>query len=163
MTQQDKDLLEQNGFDVQGALHRFINNDTLYQQCLNKFLDDASYGQLQEAMKQGDCQAAFREAHTMKGFVSNLGMIELYEAVSAVVEILRTGNMEVSQQMQILDEIYAKDRKILEEIIHQCSAAFCGVCKTDAANLRYTFQRLVGVSKCVLQRKTVCKIGSYRV
>ena len=26
MTQQDKDLLEQNGFDVQGALHRFINN-----------------------------------------------------------------------------------------------------------------------------------------
>ena len=32
MTQQDKDLLEQNGFDVQGALHRFINNDTLYQQ-----------------------------------------------------------------------------------------------------------------------------------
>ena len=24
MTQQDKDLLEQNGFDVQGALHRFI-------------------------------------------------------------------------------------------------------------------------------------------
>lgn len=55
MTQQDKDLLEQNGFDVQGALHRFINNDTLYQQCLNKFLDDASYGQLQEAMKQGDC------------------------------------------------------------------------------------------------------------
>ena len=24
--------------------------------------------------------------------------------------------MEVSQQMQILDEIYAKDRKILEEI-----------------------------------------------
>ena len=116
MTQQDKDLLEQNGFDVQGALHRFINNDTLYQRCLNKFLDDASYGQLQEAMKQGDCQAAFREAHTMKGFVSNLGMMELYEAVSAVVEILRTGNMEVSQQMQILDEIYAKDRKILEEI-----------------------------------------------
>lgn len=116
MTQQDKDLLEQNGFDVQCALHRFINNDTLYQQCLNKFLDDASYGQLQEAMKQGDCQAAFREAHTMKGFVSNLGMMELYEAVSAVVEILRTGNMEVSQQMQILDEIYAKDRKILEEI-----------------------------------------------
>ena len=67
-------------------------------------------------MKQGDCQAAFREAHTMKGFVSNLGMMELYEAVSTVVEILRTGNMEVSQQMRILDEIYAKDRKILEEI-----------------------------------------------
>lgn len=116
MTQQDKDLLEQNGFDVQGALHRFVNNDTLYQQCLNKFLDDASYGQLQEALKQGDCQAAFHQAHTMKGFVSNLGMIELYEAVCTIVEMLRTGNMEVSQQMQLLDEIYTKDRKLLEEI-----------------------------------------------
>lgn len=116
MTQQDKEILEQNGFDVQGALRRFINNDTLYQQCLNKFLDDASYGQLQEALKQGDCQTAFHKAHTMKGFVSNLGMVELYEAVSAVVEMLRAGNMEVSQQMQALEEIYDKDRKILEEI-----------------------------------------------
>ena len=120
MTQQDKEMLEQNGFDVSGALRRFINNEALYLQCLGKFLSDTSYDKLKKALEEGDCKTAFHEAHTMKGFVSNLGMVELYETVSVIVEMLRADNMEVSEQMQTLDKVYEKDYNIIDEIIKNC-------------------------------------------
>ena len=116
MTEQDKELLEQNGFDIKGAMKRFLNNEMLYKQCLDKFLTDQSYHNLKQALASNDCQKAFHEAHTMKGFVSNLGMMELYEAVSMVVEKLRAGDMDVTVQMQTLDVLYEKDYQLIRNL-----------------------------------------------
>ena len=33
-----KELLEQKGFDVDGTMRRFLNNEALYMKCLKKFL-----------------------------------------------------------------------------------------------------------------------------
>ena len=116
MTQQDKELLEQNGFDIKGAMKRFLNNEALYKQCLDKFLTDQSFHNLKQALSLNDCQKAFHEAHTMKGFVSNLGMQELYEAVSVIVEKLRAGDMNVAVQMQLLEELYEKDYQLIRNL-----------------------------------------------
>lgn len=37
-----KKYLEEKGFDVDGTMKRFLNNETLYLKCLKKFLDDSS-------------------------------------------------------------------------------------------------------------------------
>ena len=44
-----KELLEQNGFDVDGTMRRFLNNEALYMKCMKKFLDDTSFDQLKDA------------------------------------------------------------------------------------------------------------------
>ncbi len=108
--------LEGNGFDVDGTLKRFLNNEALYTKCMKKFLDDKSYGELQEAFKAGNCDGAFKAAHTMKGFVSNLGINEMYHLLIPMVEKLRAGNMDVAPEMEQLDGLYSKTRKIIEEL-----------------------------------------------
>ena len=75
----EKELLEQHGFDVDGTMKRFLNNEMLYKKCLKKFLDDKSMETLKEACKVGNVEEAFKAAHTMKGFISNLGMEKLHQ------------------------------------------------------------------------------------
>ena len=49
-----KKFLEEKGFDVDGTMKRFLNNENLYLKCLRKFLDDASYDKLREAYEKGN-------------------------------------------------------------------------------------------------------------
>ena len=42
MENAEKELLEQHGFDVDGTMKRFLNNEMLYKKCLKKFLNDKS-------------------------------------------------------------------------------------------------------------------------
>lgn len=116
MTEQDIQRLKENGFDTEGAMRRFLNNADLYQKCLDKLPQDKCYENLKQALIMGDCEAAFRAAHTMKGFVANLGMVQLYDAVYAVVEKLRLSNMEVAEEMRLLDTIYEKDCQLIKEL-----------------------------------------------
>ena len=116
MEKQVKELLEQNGFDVEGTMKRFLNNDKLYKQCLGKFLTDESYEKLEKAVAAGNCEEAFRTAHTMKGFVSNLGMNRLYETICPVVEKLRAGDMQITEELNTLDHVYRETCQLIEKI-----------------------------------------------
>lgn len=116
MNQQIKDKLEQNGFDIEGAMKRFLNNEALYKQCLDKFLKDQSYEELKLALSAEDCKGAFHAAHTMKGFVSNLGMNRLYEAVCPVVEKLRILDINVTEEMKNLDTVYQETCQLIEQL-----------------------------------------------
>ena len=88
MENTEKELLEQHGFDVDGAMKRFLNNEMLYKKCLKKFLDDKSMEALKTASNSSNVEEAFKAAHTMKGFVSNLGMDKLYKLLIPMVMIL---------------------------------------------------------------------------
>lgn len=109
-------LLEDNGFDVEGTMKRFLNNDALYMKCLKKFLDDDSMERLKTAYEEGNCEEAFKAAHTMKGFVSNLGINRLYEAINPMVEKLRTGNMDVTEELKITEELYYNTYNLIETL-----------------------------------------------
>ncbi len=101
-----KELLENKGFDVDGAMRRFLNNDGLYTKCLKKFLDDTSYEKLKEAYDTGNCNEAFKAAHTMKGFVANLGINSLYNLLIPMVEKLRVQDMNIASEMEQLETLY---------------------------------------------------------
>lgn len=111
-----KKFLEDNGFDVDGTMKRFLNNEALYLKCLRKFLDDPSYEKLKEAYEKGNSKEAFEGAHTMKGFVSNLGINELYHLLIPMVEKLRVQDMGLDDEMKRLDTLYHNTYKIIEDL-----------------------------------------------
>lgn len=116
MEQQERNLLEENGFDVDGTMRRFLNNENLYKQCLKKFLNDNSMEKLRNAIASNDCKEAFQAAHTMKGFVSNLGMNRLYDAVIPIVEKLRAQNLLITEEMDRLETVYRETCQLIEKL-----------------------------------------------
>lgn len=116
MDANQKRFLEEKGFDVDGTMKRFLNNENLYLKCLRKFLDESSYDKLKEAYEKGNCKEAFEGAHTMKGFVSNLGINEMYHLLIPMVEKLRVQNMNLDDEMKRLDVLYKETYKIIEEL-----------------------------------------------
>ena len=71
-------------------------SEKLVQKFILKFLDDPSYDQLCVAMANGDCNAAFMAAHTLKGICANLGLTQLLQSSCALTELLRAGNLSGS-------------------------------------------------------------------
>lgn len=116
MDASQKELLTAKGFDVEGTLKRFLNNETLYMKCLKKFLDDTSFEKLKEACEAGNCNEAFKWAHTMKGFVANLGINELYHLLIPMVEKLRAQDMDVGEEMEKLELLYREAYKTVQDL-----------------------------------------------
>lgn len=116
MDQEKLDLLKEKGFDVDGALRRFLNNAGLYKTCLKKFLNDTSFDELQDAFKVGNCQDAFKAAHTMKGLTSNLGMDALYHILQPMVEKLRIGDMNIESDLKELEVLYRDTYALVEDL-----------------------------------------------
>ena len=85
MDKELKDKLEANGFDVDVTLQRFMNNEKLYFKFLKKLPADQN---------NGDCEAAFRSGHPLKGVLSNLGVDSVLKVLEPMVEKLRANNME---------------------------------------------------------------------
>lgn len=111
-----KAMLENKGFDVEGAMRRFLNNEALYIKCMKKFLVDPSYEQLRSAYHAGNCDEAFKAAHTMKGFVSNLGINNIYHLLIPMVEKLRVQDMNIEEELKQLDVLYEESIKLVESL-----------------------------------------------
>ena len=116
MDKSTQELLESKGFDVSGALHRFMNNEMLYIKCLKKFLDDDSFEQLKLAYESGNYNEAFKMAHTLKGLVSNLGINGIYELLVPVVEKLRMQNLDIGEELNRLEQLYKEAYDAIEYI-----------------------------------------------
>ena len=108
MSPENKRAIAAVGIDMEEALDRFMNNEALLERFLKKFLQDPNYAALCEALDAGDCEGAFRAAHTLKGVCGNLSMRLLYQPVSEQVELLRCGNLEAAKTLRPqIDQAYA--------------------------------------------------------
>lgn len=116
MESTEKELLEQHGFDVDGTMKRFLNNEMLYKKCLKKFLDDKSMETLQVSCASSNVEEAFKAAHTMKGFISNLGMEKLHQLLIPMVEKLRAGELLEQVELEQLSEVYREMYELIENI-----------------------------------------------
>lgn len=81
------------GGDYEDVLGRLLSEARVQKFAL-MFLKDPSIGQLRNAMESGNCENAFRAAHTLKGICANLGFTSLWEKSSDITELLRAGDME---------------------------------------------------------------------
>ena len=91
-----KEALIEAGIDVDDVLGRFMGNEALLSRFLKKFLDDANYGKLLQAITERDADAAVAASHTLKGVCGNLSMTGLYDLLTRQVAALRDGNWDAA-------------------------------------------------------------------
>lgn len=99
----DYSKMEENGFDKNDAMKRFLNSKALYEKCIKKYWESADYDNLLKAARKGDYAELLRYAHTLKGASANLSLIPLYEEYTRMVDCLRAG--ENSEAMKCLPKI----------------------------------------------------------
>lgn len=78
------------GVDVPLTLERFVDDEVMYAQCLDLFINDKAFPELGYALDARDYKTAFEKSHSLKGVSANLGLQPLYELISEIVEPLRT-------------------------------------------------------------------------
>lgn len=94
MKDESRAALVQLGMDIDQTLARFVGNEGLLFKFVKRFPDEPTYGKLVAAMESGDTTDGFHQAHTLKGVVGNLGLGNLFDAVSPLVESLRLGDAD---------------------------------------------------------------------
>lgn len=93
MEEMKKKLLEEAGVDIEDALARFMNNETLMLKMLLRFTEDNNFFRLKQAMEEQNISQAFEAAHALKGLTGNLSLKELYQKISIMTEDLRRGDL----------------------------------------------------------------------
>ena len=91
-----------------------MQNDERIKKYLNFFLMDESYKQLEESIKNENCEEAFREAHTLKGVCQNMAFTELSLVVEQITEELRAKQFEKAKKT--FSSVLAEYQKVIDEI-----------------------------------------------
>ena len=93
MMAENAELLERHGIDYAGAIERFGGNAALYERLACKYVNDPHFESLAAALRQGDAETAYHEAHSLKGVADNLSFADLYQAASALSDVLHDGDL----------------------------------------------------------------------
>ena len=108
-----EELYQNIGGDYQKAISR-MQDDERIKKYLRFFLADESYKQLADAIEAGDCDSAFRGAHTLKGVSQNMAFASLSKIVEQITEELRAKDFETAKEtFKTVAEEY---KKVIDEI-----------------------------------------------
>jgi HPt (histidine-containing phosphotransfer) domain-containing protein len=88
----------------------------LYEECLHMFVSDDCFQSLTTNLQAKDVQAAFQDAHTLKGVAGNLSLVRMYDRLREIVEILRKGSLDGTAEL--MDSI-SQERMQLEQLIQE--------------------------------------------
>ena len=96
------------GCDIDEALERFLDNEQFYVECLEKFLDDGVFSNLETSLSSSNIEESFQNAHNLKGVCANLGLTPMYTIIYDMVEDLRVGKMpeNAMETRQFIQGIY---------------------------------------------------------
>ena len=83
------DALRAIGVQVEEGLNRCLNNEAFYLRLVGMALDDSAFPALRAAIENKDLDAAFEQAHRLKGALGNLSLTPLYEPTAEMTEFLR--------------------------------------------------------------------------
>lgn len=71
-----KECYSQMNGDYNNVLSRFYD-EAMIKRLLGRFINDTSFRALEQAMAEGDVQAAFNAAHTLRGVCQSLSFTQL--------------------------------------------------------------------------------------
>lgn len=104
------------GVNIELTMNRFLDDEELYVFCIYEFAEEPAFSVLKNALNDKNYKEAFESAHTLKGVSANLGLTDLFNVISKLVEALRNevyDNIEQLYKNMILE--YNKFLAILEE------------------------------------------------
>lgn len=94
-----REMLIEKGVPYQEVMERFVNDENFYLDFLHQFTQDEYIHILAQALTERDAENAFKAAHTLKGLMGNLGLVFLVEDISPLVEILRQGTVQGTENL----------------------------------------------------------------
>lgn len=97
------------GADYNGGLTLCMDNEEFYFKMIRKGLANERFDSLKKNLDDNNLDAAFEDAHALKGITGNLHLTPLYKAVEALVEPLRKRDSETDYQA-----LYNKMKEELE-------------------------------------------------
>ena len=103
------------GADFDDVLRRFTSEE-LVVRFSEKFLEDGSFEQLGEALRNDDVNAAFLASHTLKGIAQNMGFTGLYEQSNALTEELRANPADLTRAKELLVPVEAEYGKTAQAL-----------------------------------------------
>mgnify|MGYP002541326647 CR=1 FL=1 len=83
-----KECYSQMNGDYNNVLSRFYD-EAMIKRLLGRFIDDTSFRALEQAMAEGNVQAAFNAAHTLRGVCQSLSFTQLCGTLDPITEALR--------------------------------------------------------------------------
>ena len=101
------------GGNYESVLSRLMT-EKLVNRFVLKFLNDASYENLVNSLKDENIEEAFRAAHTLKGVCQNLSFDRLFESSNAITEVLRDGNITMANE--ILPKVESDYKQTIDAI-----------------------------------------------
>lgn len=110
------ELLKSVGINYDEGVKRFSGKKVLYEKFLRKFTEDDNFDSLREELQKGNLDAAFRNAHALKGITGNLSMNKFYKKLNGVVEALRGRDEAKAKKLFAeLDKEYEMHLRAIEE------------------------------------------------
>jgi len=104
--------------NVEEGSKRVMNNIKLYVKLLNKFKEDPSLNQLNEALEKSDMTSAQGFAHTLKGLAANLSLTELYKQSVELEAQIKAGSVN-PQQAELIKSVHAQTMTEADKVIAQ--------------------------------------------
>lgn len=102
-----REFYEQIGSDYQPVLDRFLGDERILEKFVRRFLEESTFGQLEEAVQKQDYQAVECEAHALKGVCANLGFERLREVCGELVSCVRENrSQDVTEDFPRVAEQY---------------------------------------------------------
>ena len=80
-------VLTEAGINVDTALKRFLDDEEMYFEFLNSFVEDTLMSRLKQAVQNGSVDDAFEAAHALKGLCANLSIDSMSKMIVPMVEI----------------------------------------------------------------------------
>ena len=100
------------GVNLEETMERFMDSEEMYVRFLKKFLSDQNYNKYLKAAEAKDVEGAFE---AIKGVTANLGLGKLYEEVRPMVEVYRSGKLDVDpDNLDRFIRYYAEALEIIE-------------------------------------------------
>lgn len=88
------ELWDELGVDSDEVSARFVGNMDLATRCTKKYIEDATFSQLEKAISENDYNGIEIAAHTLKGVAGNLGFNEVERIGQKMVSDIRAGSYE---------------------------------------------------------------------
>lgn len=81
--------MEANGYDVDGAIHRFSGNEVLYLTFLKRFPSNEHYDKIEKNLIDKNYETAYKASHALKGITGNLGLNPVYRLLEEMLSTMR--------------------------------------------------------------------------
>lgn len=98
--------MQKDGIDVNSAMERFMNNEEMYRAFLHQLPEEETYRNMLNEICAKNTSRAFDEAHKLKGILGNLALVEAYNVLYDIVEILREGKLPGNEELTGFVSVY---------------------------------------------------------